>query len=1044
MNIRVNTNCFKNVLGTIFLLFAVFFVCSTLISVRTVLADPIAPVNEYVMQQSSSRASPRSSSRASGRVAQTNNNRATVARTGTNQKVVNRNVATRSAVNNSRGTTSRSVNARSGKATTTSRSVTSRAGGATRTTSRNVRSRNAISKEVARVGVSGSATTAVRGTSTTYSYLTNRLYTGNYSNIIDSTTGLISADAYSSCLEAYYTCMDEICTARSDTKGRCSCAGRAHNFLEAEKALQTANEELIVLSGQLSLLISTKGKGKDLSTAFTLTEAEEIMNCVSYKDAKAVAGTTKDEEGNIVSKTTYMTNWCQAHMLYDSAECSESVEPSYCTKNSYGFNINNVNGSSSDILAQFKAWANAQDLAKQYTTNKSDSYVGAVTSDIVEIVNTTITTGSTANADLDALAKKWGYKLFEYAHNNVCGRVLDSCFNGIYEACGTPPSVTDSDNKSYNSYISVTSDTGDIKLNERGTGSATTSSSASCFGYTTTTSTTTRTTTTTDPYSSLRGPVADARRSIMQKYLLDANAACDVYGEALQETAQNINYQKIAAKQSLQAKRLEFVQEENEERLATATTAIDNFNECISEIWDCYENYEDEEGWTNARIKAYCSQASQVPACYETMICSPADTQFTAVLDFPDSDKCAFTDEYESSSCRNIVTISEILYGTGVDTAALSTLINEIKEKGSIQIDKVTTMTPVPVGTHNSKAIRENCLQRALSCETPNAGCLRDWKKAGTIGCPAGKYLKAGTTTCISCKDAGLSDDTYCPGAVCNTNADVDCGIQQCQQGYSSSEDWSYCTKDVECREGWYLPAGGSSCSICPQGSYCPGQQQSKYKTGTITDQGIFSCPNGKTTETTGASSVDECTKFIKTCPAGQYIKNNTCVTCEKGSYCEGGLLNHDSNEIVGITQCPNGQTTETTGAKSVQECKIETECLAGQYVKNNRCVSCEKDSYCEGGLLYHNNNEIVGITQCPTGKMTETTGAKSKNECKFTTECSAGQYVKNNICVICEQDSYCEGGLLYHDNNETVGITSCASGKTTDGKGKSSPSDCR
>ena len=39
----------------------------------------------------------------------------------------------------------------------------------------------------------------------------------------------------------------------------------------------------------------------------------------------------------------------------------------------------------------------------------------------------------------DSLAETWGYELFEYAHNNVCNRVLDSCFNGIYEACGTPP-----------------------------------------------------------------------------------------------------------------------------------------------------------------------------------------------------------------------------------------------------------------------------------------------------------------------------------------------------------------------------------------------------------------------------------------------------------------------------------------------------------------------------------------------------------------------------------------------------------------------------
>lgn len=725
MTFRINANSCKNAMGTVFLLAAAFFVCSTFISMRSVFADPIAPAD--TLPQKTGRTSPRATSTTS----RANVSRSTVARPS---------VQTASRPTVSRGTANRSVSSRSITPTrstnATSRNVVSRSNTANRTTATNNRAvRARTSSTPSRVGATGtvmSAGSRAGTSSTTYSYLSSKLYTGSYANIIDSTTGLISADAYSNCLESYYTCMDEICTARSDTKGRCSCAGRANNFLAAEEALETANEELIKLSGQLSLLISTKGKGKDLSYAFSLTDAEKVMNCVSYRE-------------NVQTKKMTDAEWYEEHPTFEDENKQTSGAPSYCSSNDFGFDISNIDGSSSDILAQLKAWADAKDLAKQYTTDDTDAFISKYTiiSNYVDAL-AGITDSSTSNAELDSLANKWGYDLFQYAHNNVCGRVLDSCFNGIYEACGTPKSVTE-DGKTvrvkcangatsncpfnYNSYISVDTDTGDVVLNDRSNNTSTLSSSASCFGYTTTTTTTTGTRTvssaSSDPYYSLRGPVADARRSVMQKYLLDANAACDTYGAALKQTAQNINYQKIAAEQALQAKRLEFRQEEENKRLADAKSAIDNFNECISEIWDCYETYEDEEKWTTARIKAYCSQVSQVPHCYETMICSPLQSQLTAVVDVADNTtNCKLKDDngefvYEGrEACRNIVTISEILYGTGEDAA----------EAGAT--------------SGNSAALREQCLQEALGCDssrgtsdndqTESNYCLRGWKKTIT------------------------------------------------------------------------------------------------------------------------------------------------------------------------------------------------------------------------------------------------------------------------------------------------------------------------
>lgn len=730
------TNACKNAIGTMFLLAGAFFICSTLLSMRTVLADPIAPVNATQSRLAPARTAPgrtRANTRttasrsvsARGTTARTATSRATVVQGETKQTTAPRNIKTRSVsirnvnenvvstpvAERSVGTATRSIVARNNANNTTMRGTAARNG-------QRVVARTATSAP--RVGVIGSGMRATFGSSSglNVTYLTGKLYTGNYSNIIDSTTGMISADAYSTCLESYYTCMDEICTARSSAKGRCSCAGRATNFLAAETALEKANEELIQLSGQLALLVATKGK--DVSEAFKLTDAEKVMNCVSYRE-------------NVTTGKQDASSWYEEHPTWTSNNTLQtSGTPAYCENNNFGFDIDELDGSGSDILASLKAWADAKDLAKDFVKNDNTNLLeqyGAISG----VVNglSGVTTTDLDQADLDTLANKWGYKLFEYAHNNVCGRVLDTCFNGIYEACGTPPEGKDSmGNKigkcangattqcpyNYNSAISVkiTSNddsTGEVVLNERG--STTSSSTAACFGYSTTT-----TGSTSDPYESLRGPVADARRSIMQKYLLDANAACDVYGTSLKNTAQNINYQKIAAEQALRQKRLDFYNEEQTKIKNDAVAAITNFNECISELWDCYTENEDQETWTTARIKTYCAQVSNAPHCYETMICDMSPLMANAVIDVEDKPGCSFDLDHTKNTCRNVVSLNEILYrasSTGVgatDDVLLQMARSEI--------------------THESTEVREACLQKALGCSTSNTdpqSCLRTWKK---------------------------------------------------------------------------------------------------------------------------------------------------------------------------------------------------------------------------------------------------------------------------------------------------------------------------
>lgn len=680
---------FKNAAGTVFLLAAAFFVCSTFLSMRAVFADPIAPQNSggVAVPQATragnasphtSRPSPRANTNATN-----NASRAGGATTAPNRAVAGRAAPSR---------TNQTGNA------ATSRTVVSRAGGATNSranTARSVVSRTGTTPNTnkARVSLQGSAIRGSTGNnSTKYNYLSNKLYTGNYSNIVDPTTGLISAEAYSNCMESYYTCMDEICTARNAAQRRCACAGRVKAFADAEAKLETANEELIKVSGELALLISTKGK--DISSAFKLTDAEQVLNCVSWRDANKEETWTEKEA----------VEWCHNHGIYLNADVC--AKPPYCetSGNSFGFDIKNLNGSGSDILASLKSWADAKDKTTTITKNDNDNVLSAFTNISGIVDGLSGITGSSLNTDKikDSLAETWGYELFEYGHNNVCNRVLDSCFNGIYEACGTPPSNgrkcsngAASCPYNYNSMISV-SNSGNYELNfvTPSTG-YTTSNSATCFGYANSSG---------DPYLNLRGPVADARRSILQKYALDANADCDAYGDQLRTTAQNIGYQKVAAQQALQKKRLEFAQGEIEDTRKNALAAGTSFNECISEIYDCYNTQVTANpSWSTSRIKTYCAQLSNVPNCYETMICNPSSSQFKVIIDVPDNKLCMNSQDYTKNTCRNVVTLNEIL-----NKAAATAKMIEPEESG------------------DSAAHREACLQTAIGTGDES---LRNWKK---------------------------------------------------------------------------------------------------------------------------------------------------------------------------------------------------------------------------------------------------------------------------------------------------------------------------
>ncbi|MDW2959038.1 MAG: hypothetical protein R8M37_04530 [Alphaproteobacteria bacterium] len=964
-------NSIKNAMGTVFLLAGAFFVCSTLLSMRAVLADPIAPVYDTVMAPQATVAG--ATSRASNGRATTSRanprgngatSRTTVARTATNvsnsRATTARNVSNARATTNARAVSNRAVASRGNvttrgtvttRANTPTRNVVSRANAVTNranaTNTRSVRARTATTDAVsnARISLQGSAIRGSKSTPTTsYSYLTSKLYTGNYSNIIDSTTGLISNEAFTNCMESYYTCMDEICTARNSAQRRCACAGRVKAFAEAETALESANEELIKVSGELALLIANKGK--DVSDAFQLTEAEQVMNCVSWQDVTNQYGANSEEA----------IEWCYAHGIYGSngANLSTCSKPSYCTSsgNNFGFDVSNLDGSGSDIMASLQSWADAKEKTLTIMTDDTVSLTSAFDNLSSVVSGMAGIDGALTNAEdlKDSLAETWGYELFEYAHNNVCGRVLDSCFNGIYEACGTPPSGGRKCSNgasqcpyNYNSTITV-NNTGTYELNFVTASSGYTSSnSASCFGYASTSG---------DPYSNLRGPVADARRSIMQKYALDANADCDAYGEQLRTTAQNIGYQKVAAQQALQQKRLEFAQEEEETTLAAAIEAGTNFNECLSEIYDCYETQSSSNpNWPDARIKTYCAQIANVPHCYEEMICNPSVSKFKAVIDDADSAQCNNTQDYTTNTCRNIVTLNEILNGTGAEFGA--------------GFDPRTST--------DSVAIREQCLRDA------GVEDIRVWSTdvATNVRCTVAETAAVDKNAELAYRDAkgGECIVTRCHAGFtlengrCVSNA-IDCTseIKHATKAARTVSDGKMNTCYVsECEENWTPNENKTACVGVKRA--CSGVEL--YVVGALSGTTTWgedgwaaclptACPNNTVMENGQCSTTKDCTAEIEhatkaekkyesggnwglcvatACENGYHISGNWCVQdcepgsylpagsveckiCPAGSYCAGGNFDYSGYGDQGKQYCMNGYTS-ATGAEIEEDCFV-------------------------------------------------------------------------------------------------------------------------
>jgi hypothetical protein len=563
------------------------------------------------------------------------------------------------------GATSRAQSAASGRAgqaspnAATPRAVQARSattatrGGAT--TQRAVVSRSGTT---ARASLTGSPIAA--STTANMARSGTALYGNVMYNLVDDTTGGLSTAAHQECLDAYYSCMDEICAARSPGMRRCACSNRVNAYTALEEQLATSRETILRLSSQLQMLEATRGG--DISAAFQLTEAELSLNCVSFRDAY--------QRENYQKIKGAMEEWCENHNFgnssttiggYSMAQCKTlgSEGPAYCVNLLGQRGAASLDGGDSDIMSQLQKIASSVNNTDWLIQNTDQDWFGnlysnnAIYNNAFNVMTENCEEGfknenGTCRPMTDVL-DLWGEQLFNFAHNSVCKRVLDNCFNGI---CGWKASVNDATQglilptNPGNNDIDQDCWDKQIRLSTSvvGRGGIV---NQQAMGYSKAN----------DQFFGLRAPITQARFSIKQKYHFDANADCDVFGEELKTQTRNMSLQMVAAEEMLKRKRLEYAEEKVSRESTELASAQKNFINCLDEINQCqthYKNLNPES--TLMYIRGKCNAMVEIPSCYRQMVCDAGATRVvekdavnkdTGVLEQP----------------KNAVTLMEILYG---------------------------------------------------------------------------------------------------------------------------------------------------------------------------------------------------------------------------------------------------------------------------------------------------------------------------------------------------------------------------------------------
>jgi hypothetical protein len=277
--------------------------------------------------------------------------------------------------------------------------------------------------------------------------------------------------------------------------------------------------------------------------------------------------------------------------------------------------------------------------------------------------------------------------------------------------------------------------------------------------------------------------------------------------------------------------------------------------------------------------------------------------------------------------------------------------------------------------------------------------------------CPLGSYVvddleTTNTTANAACRPCG--EGFYClprvgaqgrfqcpgtsPGAVytgtelattatackCNTNHFRTAGNQTCQPCPADSDTRGQVHSTCVCLPRFFGTLSGngtlSSCSMCPVGSYCSGNNSAT------------TCPSGRTSPQ-GSRYAVECKCFNGTEYRGP---DGECITCPSHTFC----INEQ------IFYCPYRSTHVVKNDLSFIGCVCENGYILTQNTTDNQfqCDPCGIGAFCLGNVK----------TQCGPGQTTSTDTASNSSACK----CRSGFIPQGLTCGACDSNSYCPDGI--------------------------------
>jgi len=231
-----------------------------------------------------------------------------------------------------------------------------------------------------------------------------------------------------------------------------------------------------------------------------------------------------------------------------------------------------------------------------------------------------------------------------------------------------------------------------------------------------------------------------------------------------------------------------------------------------------------------------------------------------------------------------------------------------------------------PYGTYNSLS-GQSSINSCLSCPVTE-GLYCPIGSIQQVPCPSGSYCNNGIATicpektynslagqtsinsCLICPEGSYCTNGIirtCPsGSYCKSNVSIP---TMCEPGtYNASSGNSDRSSCIPCPAGSFCMAG--TIKSCPIGSYCP-NNNTTFPT---------SCGDGKSTITTGSTSVDSCIP----CPAGSYCTNGATLSCPAGSYCP--------SSSVRPKLCSDGYMSTISGQSACKPCNEGFYCPIEDY----------------------------------------------------------------------------------------------------------------